>query len=128
MRKRVQIALAVLLLAGGGVVLLQLLEREPVYQGKRLTEWLLSYNVNLVIPDSGENVRKMAQWTEADEAVRQIGINAVPTLLRLLRKKDSPLMLHVLALAQKQHLVKVRHIFTILNCSTIDYFSDSRVR
>jgi HEAT repeat protein len=108
MRKRFQFALTVLLIALSGVIAWQELRlREPVYQGKRLSEWLLSYNVVFAFPESEEKLR---HWTEADEAMRQMGINAVPTLLRLLRKTDSPLMLHLLALAQKQHLVKVRYI------------------
>jgi len=44
MRKRVKIALAVLLVAIAGVIAWQALRpRESVYQGKRLSLWLLRY-------------------------------------------------------------------------------------
>ena len=39
------------------------------------------------------------------ERLRHIGTNAIPTLLRRLRAKDSPLTLRLVALAQKQHLL-----------------------
>ncbi len=76
---------AVLLVAMVGVIVWQVLgDREPVYQGKRLSDWLLSYNVVFASSDSEEKLR---QWTEADEAMRQMGINAVPALLLLFRKR-----------------------------------------
>ena len=47
MRKGVQIALAVLLVATAGVIVWQgLREREPIYQGKPLSVWLQRYNTH----------------------------------------------------------------------------------
>jgi hypothetical protein len=46
--------------------------------------------------------------TEADEAVRQAGTNAIPTLLRMLSRSDSPSKAKWLKLAQRQHLIKIR--------------------
>jgi hypothetical protein len=44
MRKRVRIALAVLLVAVGGVIASQVCrQREPVYQDKPLSVWLQGY-------------------------------------------------------------------------------------
>lgn len=77
MRKRVNIALALALLGIVGVIRWQILcQREPAYRGKRLRAWLSSY---------ARNERR----SEAEEAVRQIGTNAIPTLLALLRAKDN---------------------------------------
>lgn len=45
---------------------------------------------------------------EADAALDAIGTNAIPTLLRLVRAKDSRWQLQLLALLQKQTLVKIR--------------------
>ncbi len=72
MRKRVQIALAVLLVAIVGVAAWEVLgDREPVYQGKSLSVWLERY----ITHGSYIGVQP-AQ--EADEAIRQTGTNATP--------------------------------------------------
>jgi hypothetical protein len=100
MRKRVQIAVAVLLAAIAGLAVWQGLrspEREPVYQGKRLSSWLIA---------SVTNGTPEAQ-AQAYAAVRQVGPNALPTLLRMLRAKDSRLKAELMALADKQHVIKV---------------------
>ena len=66
-----------------GVVLWALLpEKEPVYQGKSLSAWLDGYITSGSIID----VRPDA---DVDEAVRQIGTNAIPALLRKVRARDS---------------------------------------
>jgi hypothetical protein len=82
MRKRVHIALAVVLVMLAGLITWQGLrkpepKREPVYHGKGLRAWLNEY---LTV---GDNLR-------AEAAVRQFGTNAIPTLLDMLRTKDSP--------------------------------------
>jgi hypothetical protein len=102
MRNRVQIALAVSLIAVGGVIAWQVLrEREPVYQGKPLSVWLESY-------DSPKNQQA---WQQTDEAIRQIGPKAIPMLLQMLRVSDSaPWKQKLLALAYKQHFIKIHHI------------------
>ena len=83
MRKRVQVALAFVLVATAGVIVWQgLREREPVYQGKPLSVWLQRYNTH----GSFIGLRPEPM---ADEAVRQIGTNAIPTLLHMLRAHDS---------------------------------------
>ncbi|MDB6065659.1 MAG: repeat-containing protein [Pedosphaera sp.] len=97
-RARIVLALAVVAFVGG-VVWLELQPKEPVYERKGLSEWLEDY-INLP-PDELE---------KANQAVRHIGTNAVPTLLRYLQAKDSPLTDRLFALAQKQHFIKVYHI------------------
>lgn len=89
------------LMAAPGVVLLAVLgglawvllrsNPEPVYQGKRLGKWLAGYN---------------GPSPETDEAVRRLGTNAIPTLLRMLRAKDSQVTVSLVRLAGKQHLIK----------------------
>jgi hypothetical protein len=102
MRKRVEIALAVLGIAILGVLAWQVLrEREPVYQGKPLSAWLEGY-------DSPKNQQA---WQQTDEAIRQIGPKAIPTLLQMLRVSDSaPWKQKLLALAYKQHFIKIHHV------------------
>lgn len=68
---------------------------EPVYQGRRLSEWLAH-------KQDGTHVH-----VGTEEAIRQIGTNAIPTLLQMLRAHDSPLKLKLMDLAQKQHVIPI---------------------
>lgn len=91
MVKRVKILLAVAFMAMVGVIVWQLVqprEPEPVYRERTLTSWLRDYP------------------QQANEAVRQIGSNAIPTLLRLLLKRDSATKLKLMNLVQRQHIIK----------------------
>jgi hypothetical protein len=75
MCKPVQVAVVVLLIGAAGVVAFQILcpkEREPSYQGRRLSAWLLDL------------VKTYHDAPDAVAAVRAIGTNAVPDLLRKL--------------------------------------------
>jgi HEAT repeat protein len=47
---------------------------------------------------------------QADEAVKAIGTNAIPTLLNILQTKGSLIGLKLALLAQKQHLIHVNYI------------------
>jgi len=86
MRKRVQIALAVLLVAIVGMVVWQVLrEREPVYQGKRLTVWLDQYHTQNWAGHNRDSGR------QAEDAIRHFGTNAIPIYLKLMSTRDSPL-------------------------------------
>jgi HEAT repeats len=60
---------------------------EPVYEGKKLSVWLEAY---AHAPGFGIGLRSPEQM-EADKAMRQIGTNAIPTLLKMLRFKNHPL-------------------------------------
>ena len=108
MRKRVHIALAVLLVSLAGVIAWQVLHlREPVYQGKRLSSWLEAYKLHGVAGVETWQVREEQQ--KADEAVRQAGTNALPTLLRMLRAKDSALKVKLMDLAARQHFIRIKY-------------------
>ena len=90
MRKRVGIALAVVLVALGGVVGFQILcpqEREPVYQGRALRFWLRDYAGWDIGPKTWAEAK-----VRAEDAVRQIGTNAIPNLLKMVSKTESPRM------------------------------------
>jgi len=98
MRKRAQVALAVFLLAIGGMVAWQVLRgREPVFQGKPLTAWLDGYQLGGASPG-------------IDEAVRGIGTSAVPVLLESLQASDSALKLELAAHGLHYTLAEVRHM------------------
>jgi len=73
---------------------------EPVYRGKALTRWLRTY-----APSSSAKPASK-EWNEADAAVRHIGTNCIPILLQMIRAKDSPLKLRLVALAKRYRLMK----------------------
>jgi HEAT repeat protein len=99
-RKTRRYLLAALLIAILAVAALLLLrpDPEPLYEGKPLTYWLRGFDPGST-PSAQENAR---------EAVQQLGTNALPTLLRLLRTKDSQFKLELLQLANKQHLINIK--------------------
>ena len=77
---------------------------EPVYQGKALGVWLQTYD-----PASGPG-RGSPAWKQTDDALRHIGTNAIPLLLRMLRARDSGLKLTLVAWAQKQPFIKIHFV------------------
>src|SRR6476469_7018105 len=68
---------------------------DPVYQGHPLSVWLRGL---------GPQTSDIAGRPEAEEALHDIGTNAIPMLLSMLRAEDSEATLASLALAQKQSL------------------------
>lgn len=80
-RAAVIAALVIVLLGALSLVLLGWGEREPVYQGKPLSYWLSDF-----WPGRNPTPEKLEQ----DKlAVRRIGTNAIPILLRWISAKDS---------------------------------------
>jgi hypothetical protein len=103
MRKRLGIAFGVVLLTVAGIIagLIWFANtRDPVYQGKPLSAWLEAYN---------DNPPPSATRHEADEALRHLGTNALPALLRRMRAKDTAFKNRWFALVQKQHLIRISH-------------------
>ena len=105
MQKRLRFPLAALLFAALAFVGFQVFyskEREPMYEGKRPSAWLKA-STRVVDVTPVEDMR----MSEADEVVRQVGTNAIPTLLRMLRVKDSALNVRLINLAMRQHVVRI---------------------
>ena len=107
-RARVMLAVvAVLAVALVGVIVWQAWPpNEPVYQGKPLSFWMKPKWMG----SPGRSGMPVLKGDNADAAVRQAGTNAIPTLLRLLRARDSALKIKLMALAQKQHVIKIEFI------------------
>ena len=104
MSKRLGITLGFLFLALLGAAVWQVLrEPAPVYKGKPLTFWLKGFDI-------GYNDPRKPDFDECVEAVRQAGTNALPTLLRMLRTRDSDLKHRLTRLAQKQRLIKIDYV------------------
>jgi hypothetical protein len=87
MRKRVRIALAVLVIAVLGLILLAIISRpapEPAYQGKTLSQWL-------VLLDS--DPAHKAQNDDSARAIESMGKQALPVLIRILQRRSAPVWL-----------------------------------
>jgi hypothetical protein len=83
-RRRILILLAASVLPAIGVVAFWPGEREPEYNGKKLSEWLREYRqpVGAMAPTISQ---------EAPDAVRHIGTNALPFLVKWIRDdRDMP--------------------------------------
>jgi len=65
-----------------GLVLVLSREREPEYKGKKLSEWVESYSTN--------SQTERVEASQAREAIRHIGAEAVPFLLKWLRYEPPP--------------------------------------
>jgi hypothetical protein len=78
----------VLLLAGILALLFgrRPIPREPSFEGRTLTSWLDHH----VASSAAIPPYDSPGWKKADEALRAIGTNAIPTLLEMLRAKDPP--------------------------------------
>jgi hypothetical protein len=79
-RKRVIIVLAACVLVGIGVVAFWPAEREPEYNGKKLSEWLRAYSLDYS-NDAEKKIYEREQLAAAD-AIQHIGTNALPCLVR----------------------------------------------
>ena len=74
MRNRVRIALAVLLVAlVGGIIWQALREREPVYQGKRLSVWLLP----VLVQDAPEQAKEGCLEPVVNQCGSGLGVDGV---------------------------------------------------
>jgi hypothetical protein len=98
-RRRIILATLFVAILGGFAWFVLRTPPEPVYQGKALSYWLggLGSRTNQV------------EYAKAEAAIRSIGADAIPKLLRMLRGRDTPLKLKLIALAQKQRFIKIRH-------------------
>ena len=109
-RRIISIALVASVLGGISLLVLQRLqEKEPVYQGKPLGFWLQGYDsgcYNLTHPRGPSP----PTWDQANEAIRQIGTNAIPTLLRMLQQPDSKFKTMIVPLLSKQHWINLPFI------------------
>jgi HEAT repeat protein len=81
---------------------------DPLYHSQKLSYWLQGYDGR--IDSHNTSGSTVVTPKDADEAVRQLGDKAMPTLLRMLSENDSKAMLKFLELAQRQHYITFRHV------------------
>src|SRR5947207_1543947 len=79
---------------------------EPVYEGTTLTSWLEGH-----VPTSSANPPYNSPgWHKADKALRKIGTNAIPTLLKMIRATDPPRpILKLIETARQKGWIRVRY-------------------
>jgi HEAT repeat protein len=70
---------------------------EPVYQGKTMREWLWAY---------GDSHLGTEAHTQSESALRKIGTNGIPTLLRMIQTPDSNFRTKLKALMEKQTFIE----------------------
>jgi hypothetical protein len=88
----------VLVLAAIGVVLYVSRTNEPSFRGRALSQWLSDI----------ENARDDQAAESANNAVRQIGTNAIPYLLGMMRAEDSKLKETSITLLARLHIYRIR--------------------
>ncbi len=107
MGKKFRIALAILVVAFLGAVFWQAQRpQEPVYHGKPLSYWLEVYDFGSYGFAHPNGPAPPTRY-EANDAIRQIGTNAVPFLLQMLQQRDSKFKLTIIRLLQKQHFINI---------------------
>lgn len=102
MRKPRRILLVTLLIAALSVFAWLLLSQpdEPVYQGKPLSYWCFQYASNSFNPYGQAD-------KQAEIAIRTIGTNAVPTLLRWFTVEDSEFKRKFIQFTRRKHLINI---------------------
>jgi len=96
-KKRFRILFVTLLTCLVGFLAWQFLRpHEPTYNGKFLSVWLEQFSANHF------RHRGSVADKQAEEAIRQIGTNALPIFLKLITAKDSPLKQKLMAQLPKQ--------------------------
>src|ERR1044071_8344091 len=83
-------------LPAGAWLFLAFRSPQPSYGGRNLTEWLVRLEA------------KGEEDQEAVLAVRQIGTNAIPFLMKMMRSEDSRLKRHLIGMLQMQRIIKFR--------------------
>jgi len=101
MNKRLRIIILVLLaFAVGGLAWYLLHPREPSYQGKTFRVWLYTSR-NAAIKGRDDDLRR------SEYAIRQIGTNALPILLRMSVAKDSAVKKKTIEFLRKQSFIRI---------------------
>ncbi|MBI2929748.1 MAG: HEAT repeat domain-containing protein [Verrucomicrobia bacterium] len=80
--------------------------REPVFEDRTLTRWLDHH----VASSAADPPYDSPGWKKADEALRHIGTNAIPTLLKMIRAKDPPpVVLRLLQFAARYRWTRINY-------------------
>jgi hypothetical protein len=90
------IILIVAAVVAAGVVVYRCIPKEPRYHDRKLSEWTAeiwdvwtNFDSGWSAHRAGQTLDKDPRWNTACDAVRQIGTNAVPWLLKMAASEDS---------------------------------------
>ena len=75
---------------------------DPVYEGKPLSKWLEEFDFVGTAASGHRNA--------ARTAIQNMGTNTIPALLHLLKTPNWPWKNRLMALARKQHVVKINYV------------------
>jgi hypothetical protein len=107
MSRRRAIVVGLLLVAffAGAVLVAIRQPAEPVWQGRKLSDWMERHT-----PSSEANPPYGSPgWHLADKAIKEIGTNGIPTLLRMAAATENDLRARLRQLARKQRFVSVKY-------------------
>jgi hypothetical protein len=92
--------------------------REPVLEGRTLTSWLNHH----VASSAASPPYNSPGWRKADEAIRHIGTNAIPTLLEMIRARDRPpFVLKLMETARRLGLIRSMYRYASLRHEEAEY-------
>ncbi len=92
--------------------------REPVFEGRTLTSWLDHH----VASSAARPPYNSPGWKKADEALRKIGTNAIPTLLGMIRAKDlPPVVLKLLEVAGRHRWTRINYRYALSRNEEAEY-------
>jgi hypothetical protein len=78
---------------------------EPVWQGRKLSDWMEQHT-----PSSSANPPYGSSgWHLANKAIKEIGTNGIPTLLRMSAATENDLHARVRRFAKKQSFVQIKY-------------------
>jgi hypothetical protein len=119
MSKRVEIVAGLLLAVAVGLVFWRVSgSREPVFEGRPLSNWLDHH----VASSSANPPYGSPGWKKADEAIRHIGTNAIPTLLEMIRASDRPaFVIKVMNKARSLGLMRSMYRYASLRHEEAEY-------
>ena len=82
--------------------------REPVYGGKSLSVWAEDLYPKRPFSEPADVGEFFVKRDQANSAIRQMGTNALPCLLKMLHYRDSSLKIQLMKLAAKQNVIRIR--------------------
>ena len=81
---------------------------EPVWQGRKLSDWMERHT-----PSSSANPPYGSPgWHLADKAIKEIGTNGIPTLLRMMAATENDLSQKLRQIAKKQRFVHIPYRYS----------------
>jgi HEAT repeat protein len=119
MTKCLRIVIGLLLVSGLGLLVWQASgPREPVFEGRTLTSWLDHH----VASSAASPPYDSPGWKKAEQALRSIGTNAIPTLLEMIRAKDPPpVVLKLLQVAGRYRWTRINYRYALSRNEEAEY-------